>query len=193
MSGKRIALIAAGVAITGALTWLLFFALPRWYAKPATSAAAPAAQKPADEGSRKIKARLFFVSEDGQRLVAAEREVPFADEPGNQAREILEAQFETPAAPLVSAIPTGTTLRGVFITSDGTAFVDLSPEVATAHPGGSLNELLTVYTVVHAVTFNMPAITSVQILIDGKEVDTLAGHIDLRRPLAKNVQFTIEN
>jgi hypothetical protein len=27
----------------------------------------------------------------------------------------------------------------------------------------------------------------VQILIDGKEVDTLAGHVDLRRPLVKNV------
>jgi len=26
----------------------------------------------------------------------------------------------------------------------------------------------------------------VQILIDGKEVDTLAGHVDLRRPLPAN-------
>jgi hypothetical protein len=27
----------------------------------------------------------------------------------------------------------------------------------------------------------------VQVLIDGKEVDTLAGHIDLRKPLQKNL------
>jgi hypothetical protein len=26
----------------------------------------------------------------------------------------------------------------------------------------------------------------VQILVDGREVDTLAGHIDLRRPLQRN-------
>jgi hypothetical protein len=29
----------------------------------------------------------------------------------------------------------------------------------------------------------------VQILVDGKEVDTLAGHLDLRRPLAKNLDY----
>jgi spore germination protein GerM len=193
MNRRNATLVGAGVAITVALTWLLFFALPRWYARPAKPAGAAAAEKTTDEGIRKIKARLFFVADDGQRLVAAEREVPFADEPGNQARAILEAQLAPAAAPLVSAIPAGTTLRGVFVTGDGSAFVDLSPEVASAHPGGSLNELLTVYTVVHALTFNMPAITSVQLLVNGKEVDTLVGHIDLRRPLATNVQFTIEN
>ena len=47
--------------------------------------------------------------------------------------------------------------------------------------------------IVHALTFNLPAVTSVQLLVDGKEVDTLAGHVDLRRPLSKNLQFAIEN
>jgi hypothetical protein len=39
---------------------------------------------------------------------------------------------------------------------------------------------------VNAVTANLPAISQVQILVDGREVDTLAGHIDLRRPLQQN-------
>ena len=39
------------------------------------------------------------------------------------------------------------------------------------------------YAIVNAVTANLPAVQRVQILIDGKEVDTLAGHVDLRRPL----------
>jgi hypothetical protein len=54
------------------------------------------------------------------------------------------------------------------------------------HPGGSAAELLTVYAIVNAVTANLPAIMRVQILLDGKEVDTLAGHMDLRRPLQRN-------
>jgi hypothetical protein len=37
---------------------------------------------------------------------------------------------------------------------------------------------------VQTVTANLPPARRVQILIDGKEVDTLAGHVDLRRPLA---------
>ena len=89
----------------------------------------------------------------------------------------------------MSAVPPGTTLRAVFVTEKGQAFVDLSSEVVTAHPGGTLNELLTVYTFVNALTTNLPAVTSVQVLVDGKEVDTLAGHVDLRRPLAKNVAW----
>jgi Sporulation and spore germination len=74
----------------------------------------------------------------------------------------------------------------VFITEHGEAYVDLSREVASAHPGGTVDELLTVYTLVHALTENLPAVTAVQLLVDGKEVETLAGHVDLRRPLAKN-------
>ena len=65
----------------------------------------------------------------------------------------------------------------------------MSREARAAHPGGTVNELLTVYTIVNALTANLPAVTAVQLLVDGKEVDTLAGHVDLRRPLAKNLAW----
>jgi hypothetical protein len=71
----------------------------------------------------------------------------------------------------------------VFLTSNGEAFVDLSGELQRNHPGGTTNEILTIYALVSALTVNLPAITAVQILIDGKEVQTLAGHLDLRRPI----------
>jgi len=59
----------------------------------------------------------------------------------------------------------------------------------SAHPGGTQNELLTVYTIVNALTINLPAVTTVQLLVDGKEVDTLSGHVDLRQPLARNLNW----
>ena len=74
-------------------------------------------------------------------------------------------------------------------TDRGDAFVDFSPELSTGHPGGSFSELLTVYAIVHAVTSNLPAVQRVQILLDGKEVDTIAGHVDVRRPLAPDTSF----
>ena len=67
--------------------------------------------------------------------------------------------------------------------------MDLSREVVNAHSGGSLDEMLTIYSIVNALAMNLPAVTSVQVLVDGKEVDTLAGHVDLRRPLTKNVSW----
>jgi spore germination protein GerM len=174
--------------------WLLLIALPRRAERPAATdvAAVSAPAAPVGQG-RKIKAQLFYVSEDGNRLISVEQDVPYAEQPIDQAREILNAQIAPVAAPLVSAVPTGTVLRALFITENGQAFVDLSRDAATAHPGGSLNELLTIYTIVHALTFNLPAITAVQLLVDGKEVDTLAGHVDVRRPLSKNLQLTTEN
>jgi hypothetical protein len=33
------------------------------------------------------------------------------------------------------------------------------------------------------VTANLPRVQRVQILVEGKEVDTIAGHVDVRRPL----------
>ena len=135
---------------------------------------------------RKIKAHLFYVAADGMRLTGVERDVPYGEGTAEQAREILVAQVAPVAEPLVSAVPPGTTVRTVFIAADGSAYVDLSREVATAHGGGTLDELLTVYTFVNALTTNLPAVTAVQVLVDGKEVDTLAGHVDLRRPLAGN-------
>ena len=49
-----------------------------------------------------------------------------------------------------------------------------------------MQELMTVYTIVNALLTNLPTLQEVQILIGGQEVDTLAGHVDLRRPLRKN-------
>ena len=153
---------------------------------PVVVAAAPAV--PAPPG-RKIKARLFYVAEDGLRLTSVERDVAYGEGADEQAREIVAAQIAQVAEPLVSAIPPGTTLRAVFITKSGEAYVDLSREAHVAHPGGTVDELLTVYTIVNALTVNLPAVTAVQVLVDGKEVDTLSGHVDLRRPLVKNLTW----
>ena len=190
---RRAALIAAGamvsiVAVAVALAWLLFVGLPRWYGGPAKVVAAAPPTVPVPTG-RKIKARLFYVADDGSGLTSVEQEVTYGEGIAGQATEIVAAQIAPVAEPLLSAVPPGTTLRALFVTAHGDAYVDLSREIVAAHPGGSLDELLTVYTIVNALTVNLPAVSSVQLLVDGKEVDTLAGHVDLRRPLAKNLTW----
>lgn len=135
----------------------------------------------------KIKATLFFASEDGLRLTPVEREVPLADGPVAQARAIVESQLAAEPPPtLARTIPAGVTLRGLFVSQSNEVFVDLDPVIKSRHAGGSLQELLTVYTIVNALLTNVPSLQQVQILIDGHEADTLAGHVDLRRPLRKN-------
>ena len=193
MSRRSITITAISAVAIVLTTLIVVLAVRRNPAPPAPASAAmttaPASQ--VSQG-KKIKAQLFYVSDDGMRLVGVEQDVPYAEQPVDQAREILNAQLAPVAAPVVSAVPAGTVLRALFLTENGQAYVDLSRDVVTAHPGGSLNEMLTIYTIVHALMFNLPAVTAVQLLVDGKEVDTLAGHVDLRRPLSKNLQFAIE-
>ena len=190
---ERRHLAIGAVAVFGiAAAWILFIGLPRWYAARQTPAAgtSPADTAAAPVAVRKITATLYSVSEDGLALAPVQREIPFGATVVEQARAIIEAQIAA-APPLVTAIPAGTTLRDVFITERGDAFVDLSGDIAARHPGGSLAEIFTVYTLVNALTVNLPAVTRVQILIDGKEVDTLAGHVDLRHPLAKSLEWVV--
>ena len=157
----------------------------------------PAAPQPAGAtatagstaAARKITATLYYVSDDGMSLVGVQREVPFGESVLDQARQIVDAQLSPAPAPLVSAIPQGAALRALYVTDRGDAFVDLSAEARKMHSGGALDELFTVYSIVNALTTNLPAVTRVQILVDGKEVDTLAGHVDLRHPLQKNLKW----
>jgi hypothetical protein len=187
--GRKVALVVVTLLLAG-LFAVAFVMLPRWFLEstdPSTNAEpAPAPATP------KIKARIFYVAEDGLQLVAVEREVPFAEGTLAQARRIIEAQLERPAAPLVTAIPEGTRLRAIYLGSAGEAFVDLSRDVSSAHPGGALDEILTVYSIVNALTTNLSAVRTVQLLVDGHEVDTLAGHVDLRRPLPWGASWVLE-
>jgi hypothetical protein len=180
----RAGVLAASVLVltaTTAGTWFFLQSQRSGATPPARPAPASAGATAAD--ARKIKARLFYVAGSGRVLTSVERDVPYGEGLVAQARAILTAQLEPVEAPLVSAIPAGTALRALFVTPEGDAYADFSRELVTAHPRGSMSERLTVHTIVEALAGNLSAIRAVQILVDGQEVDTLAGHLDLRRPM----------
>lgn len=177
--GIAIAVVAGGLIVgVGAVALIL----PRWLASTPTESASTAAPGAVN---RQIHAMLFYVSDNGSELVASSREVPFGATPGDQARLILDAQVGPAPEGFTSAIPAGTTVRSVLLDAHNVAYVDLSRDVVAAHTGGTLDEALTVFSIVNAVTVNLPDIPAVQILVDGHAVDTLVGHLDLRHPLVR--------
>ena len=190
MTRRQITFGIAGVAIVLLAVWGLTLALERVMTRPTRVPAEDEESRPAASANppvRHITATLFYGSADGRYLVPVQREVPFGESTVEQGREIVTAQLQMAApAPLLSAIPPGATLRSFYVSQRGDAFVDLGPEIVASDPGGSTAELFTVYAIVNAVTGNLPAIRRVQILVDGKEAETLAGHVDLRRPLQRS-------
>ena len=188
MTPRRVAaLVGIGALVVG-LGWLMFSFLERRLSAPTPDAepVTPAAETPAAVGPR-ISAILYFVSEDGTLLEPRAIDVPLRDSPAAQARALVEAQLAaTPPEPLTRAVPEGVTVRGVFLTGRDDAYVDLDGTFVSALPGGSHNELMATYAIVSVLTTNLTPVTRVQLLIDGREVETLTGHVDLREPLRKN-------
>ena len=190
MTARRVLLAAGALAMAAGVAWVVFVGLPRWTAPRPAEPPPPSAAAATPAPVPKIRARLYYLAEDGLRLQPADQEVYFGEGTAEQARHLVEALLERAPKPLVSVIPAGTRLRTLYLSAQGVAFVDLSGEVSHAHTGGALDEIFTVYSVVNTLTDNLPAITAVQLLVDGREVDTLAGHVDLRRPLLRGARWT---
>ena len=125
---------------------------------------------------------LYFADRENRFLIAEDRAVLHPDEPADLGRTIIKELIAGPREGLMQTIPAGAKPRAFYITQDGTAYVDLTGEIAEEHPGGVKSELLTIYSIVNSLILNIPEINAVKILINGGESLTLAGHIDLRFP-----------
>lgn len=126
--------------------------------------------------------RLFFAAPAAEKLQEEEREIPRAASFVGEAARTVEELIKGPQGELSPTIPPGAELRQLYIDGQGTAYVDFSRDLQTKHPGGTVGELLTIYSIVDTLTANYEEIERVKILIEGSEILTLAGHIDTRRP-----------
>jgi spore germination protein GerM len=188
------------LALLVAATWTA----PRWARvfrqevpagddNPTSEAAAAAGstpdETPAPEAQRSINVRLFFNSAEEPGLVMEDREVAFSSDLSRQLRSVVEELVKGPAegSSLLATLPAETKVLEVFVTARGIAYVDLSSEATQGHLGGVSEELRAVYSVVNSITANFPAIRRVQILVADRPAETLAGHVDLSRPLSADM------
>jgi hypothetical protein len=134
-----------------------------------------------------ISVKLFFEAADRSGLVVEERSVPLSAELAQQSRAVVEELVHGSQSGLLPPLNPKTRVLDVFVTARGVAYVDLSGDVTQEHEGGSEAEMLTVYAVVNSIVENFPAIRRVQILVDDRPIETLAGHLDLSRPLSADM------
>lgn len=187
VSVAALALIAGVISLT---FWLLQQSLPEeedvekgstWLAEPSVTPAEP----DASETERRIQVTLYMVSSSGTTLATEDREIPLAESAQKQAKQVIRELLAGSKRGLTSPIPRDVQLRELFITPQGIAYVDLSREIITNHPGGSSSEELTVYSVANTLIANFPVVKKVQILVEGRQVESLAGHLDLTLPYGR--------
>lgn len=131
---------------------------------------------------------LFFADITGRRLSLERREVT-GDTREDLLRRVVEELVKGPADEArMRTFPESTLVRAVY-TREQTVWVDLGGAVQDEHPGGAWTEVLTVYSVVNTLTENFTDVSNVQILINGRESETFAGHVDISTPLTSRIQL----
>ena len=157
--------------------------------EPAPYLAIPPAISPSAP-LRKVK--LFFPSSrPGNLLEVEERYIRSSDLPSEEGKQLIAELISGSRERRLPALPSETGLRELFVTAQGLAVVDLTKEASVRHPGGLTMELASIYSVVNSLTQNVGKIGQVQILIEGAEAETLAGHIDLSHPFSEDLSMTV--
>jgi spore germination protein GerM len=142
-----------------------------------------AAEETVTEGN--IRVTLYYLSGTGVTFSTEERDISFSSSLQEQARRVVRQLLAGSQQGRGSAFPAGVQLRDLFITPQGLAFVDLSQELIANHPGGTCAEELTIYSLTNTLITNFPAVKKVQILVEGREIQSLAGHLDLSKPYGR--------
>lgn len=142
-------------------------------------------------------------------LQPAQRSLPMPKDESARARVLLETLLQSFREPnSTHPIPNARSLTGSYAASNSSsasagvdevylmplpqvkdapaasgqmAVVDLSAGFAAAHPSGIEPETLTLLSIIGTLHENIPEITQVRFLVDGRQVPTLAGHADLTR------------
>jgi len=143
-------------------------------APPATLALTAPVSGPAEQ-------MTLYVASDGEdSLQPATITSALPGDPGERGRlalhtlaaRYLEKDSEHP-------LGAGADVRDVYLLDPGSAVVNLNGAFAESHRSGIEVEQLTVFSLVLTLKAQLPQLNRVRFLVDGKNRETLAGHIDL--------------
>jgi spore germination protein GerM len=129
---------------------------------------------------------LYFSDDEGEFLIGEKRPLPEAGSLQEEAKETVVELIHGPKGRLIPTLPSKTKLIALQVDDHGLAKVNFNRNLTQDHPGGSSAEIMTVYSVVNSLALNFPEIKRVQILVEGKEIETITGHLSLNKPMDPN-------
>ena len=147
--------------------------------------------KPVEPPKQEIKQQSFIVyraAADGREKLLPEK-FTINDNGKSAAENALIALVSTKPqdASMEDVFPIGTKVLSLRVDEKGTAYADFSKEL-TKKGQGSYGEMMICYAIANTLT-EFPEIKRVQILIEGKKVTTISGHMDVEEPLIRNKDF----
>ncbi len=177
-----IVIVVAVAATAGISLW----SLRRGPSAPQNTAPALTAPAQPSRPDEPLTITLYFPS-DGL-LAPASVAVKRQPDEQSQAKEILAALFGDRRS-AQTALLKDLRLRDVYFDASGTVYVDLIPVSQKELRASAWEELMAVYAVVDTLMQNIEEVKNVRVLLNGREVQTLAGHVDLSRTFEKRTDL----
>lgn len=152
-----------------------------------TQAPPPAPEQPKPVATQEVN--LYFSDDQAMYLVAEKRGLQTeATDQKQLAAAVVNELIAGPKQPKLHAtIPQGSKLISLEI-AGGLATVNLNQDFQAKHSGGSTGEMMTIYSLVNSLT-DLQGIQQVQLLVDGKKLETLKGHLEISQPLTHNTDI----
>jgi len=147
-------------------------------------------QLPAAAGHGLVNRTLLYPGEEDMLLTVDVIPLPSYGDAQKDMAEVIKRYLEGPPGEgQVQPFPEHCALRSLFLRGGSDVVVDLTGPVRSG--AGSDTETARVYGLVDTIAWNFKEVRSVRLLVDGQEVDTLLGHLDLSHPLPPEARFLV--
>ena len=127
--------------------------------------------------------KIYYPDDSGLKLVEVERKITFEDEFDKYTVAVEMLREDPGEANLTRIFPSNASLRSVTV-DDDMAIVDFDGSILKGFVGGSTGEEFLIGSIVDTLT-NFPEVKRVKFLVNGEEIETLSGHMDLSTPLER--------
>ncbi len=123
---------------------------------------------------------VYFPDKNGEKLIAVKKQI----NPNREDKYLAAVQslIDGPSSNKEGnyIMPKNTKVLSVNV-DNNVATVDFSKEFKSNFTGGSTGEIMLIGSIVNTLT-EFDAIKAVRFTVEGKEIDTLSGHLDLSSP-----------
>lgn len=135
--------------------------------------------------------RMYYPSESTLQMV--EKKLPRRSNQIAIAEAVIEEYFKGPADRSFNVIPQNVRLMGLYRDAGQTLYIDLSDELRRNFQGDAVTEFLLLKGIYESLISNLSDFQDVRILVDGKEIETLGGHLFLNYGLKNSVSYEVRS
>ncbi len=180
MRGRRSGNRRTGVVVIAFVVFAVIIGvlIQRKYAERNEKPVAP----PHAQQATTVVVTLYFIERDGDALKTEGRTIDACGDPVSCMNALVAQLVAGPVGDLETPLPPTLQLLSAKL-DKGTAVLDFNRDLIDGIPAGSSAEMGEVYSIVNTVCANLPQVKRVAFRVEGKPVETLKGHLDLREPL----------